>query len=509
MTQQIQNSILPFTHEDYLAPTGERIVSDRYLLKDTKKESLNVGSVVVAVIDKKRAYHELARVVALDPASKQVKVELRDGFQTELPFDAIDVLKETSPREMWERIARGAAEVTNDPAVWQQRFYDLQAGWKYVPGGRINASLGTGIQTTSYNCFVIPNVGSAPRDYAVSFGQTLEIQARSGGVGMNLSQVPPQGALTPVREVRKADLQLVLDVWHADLLDFLSEEYKNSTKVVRVTREFLRAVEEDSEWTFEFPEPSVEGYDEQWNGSLEDWKMKGLPVNAGETVSANELYEKIVESGVLVVQDVIGLTLVPGDRRGTIADTLADMWDAMGNGKRVSLILSSLRPRYSYVRGVNGRSSGAYTWANLYDKGHAVFANGFGPVGVGEIMSVGCQLTLQGGSRRGALMLILNDKHADIKKFITCKQVDGVITGANLSVGVSEEFMAARKDGSKWTIGYPHLEQTAHFDGDFQKWEALGHELGYSEEMDAESLWDLMMESAWKSAEPGVVFLGR
>lgn len=509
MTQEIQNSILPFTEEDYLAPTGERIVSDRYLLKDIKKESLSVGSVVVAVIDKKRAYHELARVVALDPANKQVKVELRDGYQLELPFDAIDVLQETTPREMWQRIARGAAEVTNDPAEWQKRFYELQAGWKYVPGGRINASLGTGIETTSYNCFVIPNVGATPRDYAVSFGQTLEIQARSGGVGMNLSQVPPQGALVPVREVRKSDLQLVLDVWHADVLDFLNENYENSAKVLRVNREFLRAVEEDSEWTFLFPDTSVEGYDELWNGSIADWQEQGLPVIKGETVSANELYGKIVESGVLVVQDVIGMTLVPGDRRGTIASALADMWEAMGKGKRVSLILSSLRPRYAYVRGVNGRSSGAYTWGRLYDKGNAVFANGFGPVGVGEIMSIGCQLTLQGGSRRGALMLILNDKHADIKKFITCKQVDGVITGANLSVGVSEEFMAARKAGAKWTIGYPSLEQMAHFDGDFEKWEQLGHALDFSEEMDAEALWDLMMESAWKSAEPGVVFLGR
>ncbi|TCP53280.1 ribonucleoside-diphosphate reductase class II [Tumebacillus sp. BK434] len=509
MTAEIQGSILPFNEEDYLAPTGERIVSDRYLLKDTKKETLSVGSLVVAVIDKKRAFHELARVIEVDAAGKEVKVELRDGFQLELPVDQIDVLQETVPRQMWQRIARGASVVTNDPKRWEERFYNLQAGWKYVPGGRINASLGTGVQTTSYNCFVIPNVGATPRDYANSFGQTLEIQARSGGVGMNLSQVPPQGSLTPVRDVRKADLQLVLDVWHADLLDFLKEGYQNSTKVVRVSREFLRAVEEDAEWTFVFPDTSVENYDELWNGNLTEWQENGYPVQIGETVQAEYLYEQILESGVMVVQDVIGMTLVPGDRRGTIAGTLADMWEALERGKRVSVILSSLRPRYSYVRGVNGRSSGAYSWGNLFDKGNYVFANGFGPVGVGEIMSVGCQLTLQGGSRRGALMLILNDRHADIKKFITCKQVDGVITGANLSVGVSEEFMAAKASGSTWQIGYPHLEEMSGFDGDFHKWEANGRELNVSEEMKAEDLWDEMMESAWKSAEPGVVFLGR
>jgi len=509
MTQEVQNSMLSFTEEDYLAPTGERIVSDRYLLKDTKKETLTVGSLVVAVVDKKRAYHELAKVIAVDAAAKQVKVELRDGFQLELPIDQIDVLRETAPRQMWSRIARGAAAVTNDPLLWEQRFYDLQAGWKYVPGGRINASMGTGIQTTSYNCFVIPNVGPTPRDYAISFGQTLEIQARSGGVGMNLSQVPPQGSLTPVRDVRKSDLQLVVDVWHADVLDFLNENYPNSTKVVRVSREFLRAVEEDAEWTFMFPDTSVEGYDTLWNGNIYNWMERDLPVNYGETIKAERLYQKIVESGVLVVQDAIGILLTPGDSRGTISATLGDMWEQMQKGKRVSVLLSSLRPRYSYVHGVNGRSSGAYSWGVLYDKGNQVFAQGFGPVGVGEIMSVGCQLTLQGGSRRGALMLILNDKHADIRKFITCKQVDGVITGANLSVGISEEFMAAKAAGERWELGYPTLEHMHSFDGNFAKWEELELPFTVTESFDAEELWDQMMVSAWKSAEPGVVFLGR
>ncbi|GIM44790.1 hypothetical protein DNHGIG_03390 [Collibacillus ludicampi] len=510
MTQSIQTSMLPFTEEDYLSTTGERIVADRYLLKDTQKETLQVGSLVVAVIDKKRAYHELARVVALQPEERLATVELRDGFQIELSYDHIDVLKETSPRQMWKRIAKGAAAVTKDPERWETLFYELQSKWRYVPGGRINASLGTGIQTTSYNCFVIPNVGPTPRDYATSFGQTLEIQARSGGVGMNLSEVPPQGTITPVTDKsRKTELHLVLDVWHADILDFLAETYENSTKVVRVNAEFLRAVEEGADWTFVFPDTTTEGYDEKWNGNIQQWIEEGLPVTYGETISAETLYEKILESDVMVVQDLVGVTLIPGDRRGTIASTLGDMWEKMLEGKKVSIVLSSLRPRYSYVRGVNGRSSGAYSWGILYDKGNLVFGQGFGPVGVGEIMSVGCQLTLQGGSRRGALMLILNDKHADLRKFITCKQVDGVITGANISVGISEEFMRAKERGEDWELGYPPLEEMYDFDGDFHAWEASGRELVTYEKLSATELWDEIMVSAWKSAEPGVVFLGR
>ncbi|MCY0875129.1 MAG: adenosylcobalamin-dependent ribonucleoside-diphosphate reductase [Firmicutes bacterium] len=505
-----ETSILPFTQEDVLSQTGERIVADRYLLKDAQKETLSVGSLVVAVLDRKRAYHELARVIALDTVAKTVTVELRDGYQQELSFDHVDVLKELAPRQMWQRIARGVAQVTKDPAYFEEQFYELQSQWRYVPGGRINASMGTGIQTTSYNCFVIPNVGWSPRDYAKSFGQTLEIQARSGGVGMNLSQVPPQGSLVPVLDrPRKTDLLLALDIWHEDILDFLATDYPHSTKVVRVSKAFLRAVEEGADWTFVFPDTSSQAYDEQWHGDLEAWMAAELPVRYGDTMAARLLYDKLVDSGVQMLQDFIGVVLNPGDSRGTIAQRLGDMWEAMREGKRVTMQLSSLRPRYSYVRGVNGRSSGAFSWGLLYDKGNAVFGQGFGPVGVGEIMSVGCQLTLQGGSRRGALMLILNDRHADIRKFIRAKQVDGVISGANISVGISEEFMAAKKAGEQWEIGYPALADAASFDGDFFAWEANGQSLVVTETLLADRLWDELVASAWKSAEPGVVFLGR
>ena len=503
-------AMLPFSAEDRLSATGERIVADRYLLKDARKETLATGSLVVAVLDRKRAYHELARVLAVDAGKREVTVELRDGYRETLSYDHVDVLQEVAPRQMWRRIARAVAAVTKDPERYEERFYDLQSRWRYVPGGRINASMGTGMKTTSYNCFVIPNVGWSMRDYARSFGQTLEIQARSGGVGMNLSQVPPQGTLTEVAQrSRKSDLMLVLDVWHEDVTEFLRQDYPNSTRGVRVSKAFLRAVEEDADWTHRFPDPAAEQYDELWNGDLDAWMAAGLPVKDGSTVSAAHLYEELLASGVMIVQDLIGVVMNPGDSRGSIAERLADMWEAMKAGKRVTMLLSSLRPRYSYVRGVNGRSSGAFSWGLLYDKGNQVFGQGFGPVGVGEIMSVGCQLTLQGGSRRGALMLILNDRHADIRKFIRAKQVDGVITGANISVGVSEEFMAAKAAGDDWVIGYPPLAEAAAFNGDFHAWEASGGTLEIGETLPADQLWDELVGSAWKSAEPGVVFLGR
>jgi ribonucleotide reductase alpha subunit len=483
--------MLPFTEDDYLGQTGERIVADRYLQKSHDKSTLTVGGFVMAVIDAKRAYHELARIIEVDYEHQMVKVELRDGHQQELPIDRVDPLKETAPREMWQRISHATASVTNDPAYWEKAFYELQNGWKYVAGGRINASMGTGAKTTSYNCFVIPSVGTTIRDYAKSFGQTLEIQARSGGVGMNLTLVPPQGTIVPQSDKsRKAELILALDVWHEDLFDFLDTEYPNSTKAVRVPSSFLEAVKSYAEWRFAFPDRESPMYDEQWDGDLKKWIDADHPVVYGTSLPAATIYDHIIESGAMIIQHggLIGTVMNPGDSRGTIAERLGDMWEAMAEGHKVTMILSSLRPRYHYVKGVNGRSSGAYSWGILYDKGNQIFGDGFGPVGVAEIMSVGCELTLQGGSRRGALMIMLNDDHPDIFKFIAAKQTDGVITGANISVGISEEFMTAKERGDDWNLTFSdQLVRT----------------------VPAMEIWQAIVESAWQSAEPGVIFIGR
>ena len=85
-------------------------------------------------------------------------------------------------------------------------------------------------------------------------------------------------------------------------------------------------------------------------------------------------------------------TATPADRKG----------DNFAAGGGVGINLSSLRPKDSPVRGVSGRSSGAVSWGALYS-----FATG---------------LICQGGSRRGALGLVINDWHPDVLEFVSCKQ---------------------------------------------------------------------------------------
>jgi len=159
----------------------------------------------------------------------------------------------------------------------------------------------------------------------------------------------------------------------------------------------------------------------------------------------------------------------PEDSRGGILDNLKLMTEVMARGGGVGLNLSTLRPRGSYIRTVNGTASGPCSWAELYS------------VATGDVIQ-------QGGSRRGALMLMLDDNHPDVEEFITVKKNPRRINHANLSVCISDAFMDAVKADADWKLVW---------NGEVRKL------------VKARYLWDLICTSAWESAEPGVVFIDR
>lgn len=251
-------------------------------------------------------------------------------------------LLEKTPEEMWKRVAWGIAQAESEEkrAEWEVKFYDVMKDFKFVPGGRILSGAGTGYQVTYFNCFVIPSPKDSRDGILDSLKQLVEIQSRSGGVGLNLS---------------------------------------------------------------------------------------------------------------------------------------------------------SLRPRGARVKKVNGVSSGPVTWAGLFS--YATH-----------------DVVQQGGSRRGATMLMLHDWHPDVEEFITVKQDLSKISGANLSVCISDKFMEAVKSDADWDLVYPDLDDPdydAKWDGELDEWIAAGGKVKTYKTVKAKYLWDLICEAAWRSAEPGLHFLER
>ncbi|MBD3318905.1 adenosylcobalamin-dependent ribonucleoside-diphosphate reductase [Candidatus Woesearchaeota archaeon] len=186
----------------------------------------------------------------------------------------------------------------------------------------------------------------------------------------------------------------------------------------------------------------------------------------------------------------------PKDSRYSIInETFFYMMETMARGGGVGINLSSLRPKYAYVRGVHGKSSGAVSWGGLY--------------------SFGTGLIEQGGSRRGALMLMMEDWHPDIIEFIQAKTQMGRIENANISVLISDPFMEAVKQDKEWNLAFPDYEAmdkdhyNREWDGDLPKWKEKGYPVKVYKTVRARDMWDTLIRSAHSSAEPGIVFLDR
>ncbi|HEX7041837.1 MAG TPA: adenosylcobalamin-dependent ribonucleoside-diphosphate reductase [Patescibacteria group bacterium] len=251
-------------------------------------------------------------------------------------------LTETTPEETWKRVAWGIAqnELPKNRKIWEDKFYNLMNDFKFVPGGRILSGAGTDYQVTYFNCFVIPSPKDSREGILDSLKQLVEIQSRSGGVGLNLS---------------------------------------------------------------------------------------------------------------------------------------------------------SLRPRGARVKKVNGTSSGPVTWAGLFS--YATH-----------------DVVQQGGTRRGATMLMLWDWHPDVEEFITVKEDLSKINGANLSVCMSDAFMEAVKKDTDWDLVYPDIDDPDYdkvWNGEIDQWRNLGKKVKVYKTIKARYLWDLICTAAWRSAEPGLHFMER
>ncbi|MEF3303499.1 adenosylcobalamin-dependent ribonucleoside-diphosphate reductase [Paenibacillus sp. GYB003] len=228
----------------------------------------------------------------------------------------------------------------------------------------------------------------------------------------------------------------------------------------------------------EAPEKQKE-WKEKFRYILDDWRL----VPGGRIAAGAGASDELTLFNCYVIPS-------PHDSRGGIMATLSEMTEIMSRGGGVGINLSSLRPRRSVVKGVNGSSSGAVSWGGLFS-----YTTG---------------LIEQGGSRRGALMLMINDWHPDLLDFITVKSTMGQITNANLSVCVSNAFMKAVKEDAEWELVFPDTTDSEYndiWDGNLEKWKSLGKAVKHYRTVKAREVWHTIIESAWRSAEPGVVFM--
>lgn len=261
------------------------------------------------------------------------------------------------------------------------------------------------------------------------------------------------------------------------------------------------------------------------------------------------------------------------DSREGISDHRKQVMEIMSRGGGVGTNGSTLRPRNTLARGVNGKSSGSVSWLD-------------------DIAKL-THLVEQGGSRRGAQMIMLADWHPDIIEFIISKMQNprilrflientsdetikklakeklkfkpftlqeeamyqGIVnyknipgyggfsesiiadaeeklatggtysvhnpeflTGANISVCLTKEFMEAVENDGEYELRFPYVEnydqeemkiynEKWHEVGDVREWERLGHKVRVYKKIKAKELWNLVNICATYSAEPGIFFI--
>ena len=256
----------------------------------------------------------------------------------------------------------------------------------------------------------------------------------------------------------------------------------------------------------------------------------------------------------------------PADSREGIGEHRNKVMEIMSRGGGVGTNGSTLRPKNAIAKGVNGKSSGSVSWLD-------------------DIAKL-THLVEQGGSRRGAQMIMLADWHPDILEFIISKMqnprilrflientndeeirrlakaklkftplsaverqiLEGTphiytsveakryakqllddggrysvnneeyLTGANISVAITKEFMEAVEADSDYELRFPDIENYSEYDkalyndkwhehGDVREWEALGFGIKTYRTIQAKELWNLINICATYAAEPGIFFI--
>lgn len=405
--------------------------------------------------------------------------------------DEIHAEKYRGNNESFREWSARVANALKDNDEHFDRLRDVLLEQRFLPGGRVQAAMGSPRAITAFNCYVMPTIQDtfvdgedSIMDVARKAAQTMRM---GGGVGYDFCLAPDTLILKSdltwekVSNLEKDDELVAFD----EELNLTKNTFKRSkvlenkkvtqpTYVVRTNRGNVTA-SADHFWVVRraknFPfKKKGQGYkwvktkdlkkDDQIAFTTEPWEIQencwlsGILDGEG-----NKLCGKTTKSSYVKSIEFIG--------EQELWATETETKTLIANGFLSHN--STLRPRGDLITKLQSKSSGPLSFMEIYD---AV-----------------CRATMSAGHRRGAQMGVLRIDHPDVEEFIRAKQNRDRLTGFNISLAVTDKFMKA---------------VTAGADAFELSWGGRTYS-----EVDPANLWEEIMRSTWNWAEPGVLFIDR
>ncbi|HEY5604063.1 MAG TPA: adenosylcobalamin-dependent ribonucleoside-diphosphate reductase [Gammaproteobacteria bacterium] len=245
--------------------------------------------------------------------------------------------------ETWQRIATALSTLeTDNRENWRQKYYELMRGFKFLPGGRIQAGCGTQLKVTLFNCFVMGAIEDSIDGIFNALKEGALTMQHGGGVGYDFSTLRPEGmpanvsgriASGPVSFMhtwdamcktilssgnRRGAMMATLRCDHPDIETFIAAKQdktalRNFNLSVLVTDAFMEAVKNRAAWQLVFPLAGPDKTADSAGIVHRAWPGEHgeVPCQVVKTVPAAELWEKIIrasydyaEPGVLFIDRI-------------------------------------------------------------------------------------------------------------------------------------------------------------------------------------------------------------
>lgn len=191
------------------------------------------------------------------------------------------------------------------------------------------------------------------------------------------------------------------------------------------------------------------------------------------------------------------------DSLESILEVAVENGKTLKTGAGIGFCFSTIRPKGSFVKGVNAYTSGPLSFADIFDKT--------------------CFTISSAGGRRGSMMLTFHVFHPDVYDVIKAKREDGRLRQFNISLLITDDFMDAVKNNQPWDLYFPlHKDDVDALNSEtkYAEW-PITDDKNYTyrddgkvlckiyETVGARHLWDTIMKSNYDYAEPGFILIDK